>query len=84
MNVQRTFLLKSLARLALAARIAAGGRMEAVYIFGKDTRRGGLAHTPWPAEKIGVRYLPRLYCVTQGGDQRLLTHYGVKGGRAVL
>ena len=82
--VVRALLVESLAALTLAAGIAVGSRVHAVYNFCEDAGTGGLAHSSWSAKQICVRQLTTSHGILQRCRKRLLTHYRVEGHWPVL
>ena len=66
MNREAAAFVEAAARLTLATGVARGGGVEAVDCLGEDARTGGLAHTSWATEKVGVGELSALYGVFEG------------------
>ena len=77
-DVQRTLLIKRLARLTLVASLALGRRVLTVDGLGKDTGTGGLAHASWSAEQIGMSQFAALHSILQRGGQCRLAHHRVE------
>jgi len=59
-------------------------RIQAINCFGKDAGTGGLPHTTWSAEEIGMRQLIAGNGIFERGGECFLPHDGAKGGRPVF
>ena len=83
-DVQRSLLVKALARFTLITSLAFSRRVLAVDGLGKDTCAGGFTHTTWSAEQIGMSQLPTLHCVLQCSSEGRLTYHCIKAQRTVF
>ena len=77
-DVVRALLVESLAALALAAGIAIGSRVHAVYHFCENAGAGGLAYSSRSAKQVSVCQLATSHGILQRCRQRLLTYNRVE------
>ena len=83
-DVVGALFVEGAARFAFVAGLALGGKVLAVDGLRKDTGARGLAYSAGAAEQVGVRQLIAQDGILQGGGKRLLPHYALEGGGAVL